>query len=159
MCHSRPLLQCQGAAGYDSLCWSMYFQPSHPLNIGKVLASAQPIELCIGNIVRRVLYIVRHEFTVLQTNKNKNPNQQQSNVDLSLSLRDRLLDTKGTGFESCKHVNCNEQGEKTKRLLSVGVQPILGSCLETFTLSSPGGRGDHPAFITFTCRMMPLGVT
>lgn len=64
-------------------------------SVGKALASAQPIELCIGNIVRRVLYIVRHEFTVLQTNKNKNPNQQQSNVDLSLSLRDRLLDTKG----------------------------------------------------------------
>lgn len=61
--------------------------------VGKTLAEAQPMELAIGNIVRRVLYIVRHELAVVsnELKRGDSANQQQTQVDLSLSLH-KLLD-------------------------------------------------------------------
>lgn len=62
--------------------------------VGAALTAAHPIELCIGNIVRRVLYIIRHEAAAivkeLQSEGGDN-SQQQTNVDLSLSLH-KILD-------------------------------------------------------------------
>jgi translation initiation factor eIF-2B subunit beta len=61
--------------------------------VGKRLADAQPMELAIGNIVRRVLFIIRHECTLsARSNNEGDEGQQQSSVDLSLSLH-KLLDS------------------------------------------------------------------
>jgi translation initiation factor eIF-2B subunit beta len=59
-------------------------------NVGKALEAAHPIELACGNIVRRVLYIVRHETAALikeaADGVARDSSVQQASVDLSLSL-------------------------------------------------------------------------
>jgi translation initiation factor eIF-2B subunit beta len=64
-------------------------------SVGKTLIAAHPIELAIGNIVRRVLYIIRHETAAIVKEVQSgvdNNNSQQANVDLSLSLH-KILDS------------------------------------------------------------------
>lgn len=65
-------------------------------SIGSALIAAHPIELAIGNIVRRVLYIIRHETAAivkeLQSGVDSSTGQQQANVDLSLALH-KILDS------------------------------------------------------------------
>lgn len=61
---------------------------------GKTLTLAHPIELAIGNIVRRVLYIIRHETAAIQKELaagGADSSVQQASVDLSLSLH-KMLD-------------------------------------------------------------------
>lgn len=61
---------------------------------GKTLTLAHPIELAIGNIVRRVLYIIRHETAAIQKELaagGADSSVQQAQVDLSLSLH-KMLD-------------------------------------------------------------------
>lgn len=72
--------------------------------VGKALEAAHPIELACGNIVRRVLYIVRHETAALVKELEAEQEaggaaaaggrlgeQQQTQVDLSLSLH-KMID-------------------------------------------------------------------
>jgi len=61
--------------------------------VGKTLTAAHPIELAIGNIVRRVLYIIRHETAAIakETASGADSSVQQAQVDLSLSLH-KMLD-------------------------------------------------------------------
>jgi len=65
--------------------------------VGKTLQNAQPMELAIGNTVRRVLFFVRHECAIFAQEEKKGTSEdiQQVDVDLSLSLH-RLLDTQVT---------------------------------------------------------------
>ena len=61
---------------------------------GKTLTLAHPIELAIGNIVRRVLYIIRHETAAIVKELaagGSDSSVQQAQVDLSLSLH-KMLD-------------------------------------------------------------------
>jgi len=67
-------------------------------NVGKTLANAQPNELAIGNTVRRVLFIVRHECVVYAREEKTNGDEQQANIDLSLSLH-KLLDNQKSSSE------------------------------------------------------------
>lgn len=62
--------------------------------IGKKLIDARPIELALGNIVRRVLFIVRQEATayIKEEKYGKREGEMNHNVDLSLSLH-KLFDS------------------------------------------------------------------
>jgi len=64
-------------------------------SVGKTLTLAHPIELAIGNIVRRVLFIIRHETAAiakeLAAGGAVDASVQQAEVDLSLSLH-KMLD-------------------------------------------------------------------
>lgn len=64
--------------------------------VGVALTSAYPVELSIGNMVRRVLFVIRHETASLISELERGVDtakaaQQQTGVDLSLSLH-RILD-------------------------------------------------------------------
>lgn len=69
---------------------------------GKTLTLAHPIELAIGNIVRRVLYIIRHETAAIQKELaagGADSSVQQAQVDLSLSLH-KMLDRQAVDLTS-----------------------------------------------------------
>lgn len=62
--------------------------------VGKTLQKAQPMELAIGNTVRRVLFFVRHECAVYAREEKEGhtggEDDIQAEVDLSLSLQNLL---------------------------------------------------------------------
>eukprot|EP00462_Mataza_sp_D1_P018893 CAMPEP_0175129724 /NCGR_PEP_ID=MMETSP0087-20121206/5626_1 /TAXON_ID=136419 /ORGANISM="Unknown Unknown, Strain D1" /LENGTH=362 /DNA_ID=CAMNT_0016411895 /DNA_START=8 /DNA_END=1096 /DNA_ORIENTATION=- len=78
--------------------------------VGKSLSAAQPMELSIGNIVRRVLFIIRHECAVHDKEEKTGVNMEQiPSIDLSLSLH-KLLDNTNVEPDSSKVFNNQLKG-------------------------------------------------
>jgi translation initiation factor eIF-2B subunit beta len=57
---------------------------------GKKMTQAKPLELAVGNTIRRVLCLIREEYTQCQLEK-EGQQQQQTVCSLSLSLSLSLL--------------------------------------------------------------------
>lgn len=98
--------------------------------VGKLLSDARPTELVIGNIVRRVLYIIRHETAaVVQEEKKREQGESVDhpmdvNVDLSMSLT-KLLDASSSteGVEDPMTVESKEFVDQVRENI---VEEILG---------------------------------
>lgn len=58
--------------------------------VGRTLTTERPVELTMGNVVRRVMFIIRHELAA-SLKKTAGNNSQEETIDLSRSLH-KLLD-------------------------------------------------------------------
>jgi len=68
-------------------------------SVGKILVSGNPVELSVGNIVRRVLFIVRQECAQAQREQKSGMAAQETQVDLSVALF-KLLDEQAKDLDT-----------------------------------------------------------
>ncbi|KAM9992252.1 hypothetical protein ACTFIY_009693 [Dictyostelium cf. discoideum] len=86
--------------------------------IGKKLMNAQPLEFCIGNIVRRVLFIIREEYlTFFRNKKNGLNNDDYDDDDFETSNNNNITNNNNSSSINSSGGNINKNNKYSNVML------------------------------------------
>ncbi|EGG25404.1 translation initiation factor eIF-2B beta subunit [Cavenderia fasciculata] len=84
--------------------------------MGKRLIETQPLEFCIGNIIRRVLFIIREEYLALRVEEEENPTIKLDSSRNNLLTYEEPMDDYSESFQGLKSSILDTMGEMIDEL-------------------------------------------